>query len=1555
MQISFIHVFLIIFNLIILARPIELVLDFGEQYYVNLDEAYQMDFTTFNLTTSDYSSNFSYTITPRIIKYYFRMNRTFLKVIEKPSSPGFFIALEPQSIVLLFLNTTGIDMKIREVTDLRLGDIIGSDPLMCQSVVYLLNLSIIVDCNVLNQNKTLFLVLNLAQNISNTTEWSFTLERVYSPNAIPDYLFSCIRRKFFCYESFFFYFCPFSHIFESYNQQIYYNQMNVYGFDFFSREFFEIVIVKDKKIQDIIVAYDNYYVVLDYEQGLLFYQFLVYDAIYFDYISKIPLPETNYLYLSTRTIDSVYPEQIKNFLYVASHTNILEILYNSPKSIVYSKFYPLNSKNESNFTVCDMLLTPKFVIAIQKNYSSIDLDTYIFKIFSNDLKRISTIHQIEYFQTNFLRGFFFNLYQDKIDNVVLSFQEKTGNITYALLEIDDSKLIVSCCTTFLYETLITSIRLTAFSTYNNKNVNFTNDISLYLIPYNDTGITYRKNFQRNYTFPDNYFEFPLKSISLGSNIEYWFLGNGNYGGSGTNIGNIFLDFIKTIIIRDRAFADNRIFYGYMEFQAQVLTFVMYNPTTQELFHLICTDYRDQSFKRCSKDETFLKIKQISYIYIKYDFVFIYSQSLNTFFVCYPFKKLCGSNYTNENIKYDEILYINNNLIIGRINMTNGIVIDILSLSIEVNEKSDNPTELLMVKIKITQHYEQKDSDSNVQSLDSNFIDFNLLAIKTNSKIILLKITSKKFTNYKLIKTFELDIKNCSIFLLKIGKLVNICFDDNIIVEYNLKNPYEISKTRYYPLFWYKIVDQPAPSTDQKYIYIAGINTRNNASVLLIYNPNSPTSEILIKICFFSFKILKLIPISSVLDSYSIVYLRLSDEVPYDYVLIVNMNPYLYGNFSEPTFLDLYSHSKPAIQFDIMFTNGHKKLVASIFSNISMNDSELTKSMSLYNETRFVLEENLKKKKYYTIPIDYLFKGPIEEFNFSVNDSVNFPFRFQDIIKEYQILSDYPTSAFLYKRTIDMKFFDNLFIVLTEDYLVFIVNSFFLNIIYKEKIEFLEPTCKISHHDTENYFIIYCNGNETFNNTDRGRVVLYNYTIDLNNLVEFLKDNTDLAQCFGCIKLNHSVINLPDEFGKIKKVIIKSNYFLSLSYLINNKNQEIFTICDFRNMSYDYSFVQIASYKASDFDLTYFKTKDIDILAYNFSDYSRENSKLLFSNTTFSNETSNFSNETLNFTENKNFDQNSNIPPFWQNSSFFHNSLNDLPSDNYSINFFVVFILDQQVLDLESNNILTIDFHLSIFNNNHTSQIQNSNLNFFLDPSTIKILNYTEKNSNFSMILGTSKRFYEIYFTFNSTPLISYTYEHYHRCESLTDKPEVFSGFLVAICTRIDKGEMNPEVQPIFRVMTNYTTILIYKRESKDIASYPIRMLTNYIADQSYRKKVLVFKGIKTNGDLQTKLLVSDPFNFLVVYDLYQNISFHLKSTKEDLIEVHNSFNGILTAMNKFDYAQINLVFKGKNRTNINKIIVYVLFGFLFGMGMLLMVVFLFFFDKKKRGLDQWKG
>ena len=64
-------------------------------------------------------------------------------------------------------------------------------------------------------------------------------------------------------------------------------------------------------------------------------------------------------------------------------------------------------------------------------------------------------------------------------------------------------------------------------------------------------------------------------------------------------------------------------------------------------------------------------------------------------------------------------------------------------------------------------------------------------------------------------------------------------------------------------------------------------------VLLIINPNSATCEILIKIHSFEEKVLQFIPIKTSLDTYSLIYVLIDIMVPYDLLMIVNINPFLY--------------------------------------------------------------------------------------------------------------------------------------------------------------------------------------------------------------------------------------------------------------------------------------------------------------------------------------------------------------------------------------------------------------------------------------------------------------------------------------------------------------------------------------------------------------------------------------------------------------------------------------------------------------------------------------
>lgn len=1501
---------------------IEMVLNEGENYYLDLDETYQMDYTYFSINVMNNSNLFLSSITPRLKKYAYHMNKTFIKAIEKPYFPGYFLAIEAQSISLLHFDLDSY--YIEELAYFNFANLSTvSDSLVCKSLEYLMNQSVILDCDYPDLQKVAFLLLNLdahevniTNNSSNSTDdknetfrvWNFTFDKVYEPNNIGNYMISCIRRKVFAFQYILFYFCPFSFIIPSRDSPLteveIFNQLNIYDYDQDTKNFTKEDVIPYLKLQDVVVAYDMSIVLLDYEKGLKFYRHTGFE---FHLNSTIPLPETHYLFLSSRIIDSVYPNKIQNYLYVASKTNILEILYTPSKSIIYSKLYQLNQKNETQFFTNDLLLTPNYVIAIQKNYSGFyngSVDTYVFKIFSNKLDRISSVHHIEYLNTNFLRGFTFNFFQDIKDSLVLSYQnETTKEITYAILEISDAKLNVSCCQALLQTPIYTELALNAVSTYNNKTTNITNNIQIYLIPFNYTDVEFRKTYKKNYTFLDNYFEFQLKLVVLGSNIEFLYLGDGIYDGSKMCYpGNVFLDYTTKLTIRNDEFNVDDIIDGYIDFQSKTLILYVYDSITLEFFIVYCTNYNsiDNSIKDCSKDQIITQIKEITYSYIKTDFIFFYSRQMKTITVCYPLRNICGFNDTAIQTYYEDLIFINENLIIGKPSTANGIVLDLFSLEININPECDNPSEIITIIVHKIQTNQSQTFDPNVKYLDSSLINYNILAILTDTKILFFKITSNNYTNYKLTKTFEDNIENCSTILLNIGRIVNICIKNNTITEYIIINPYTVIKNRIYPLFWYQLVDYYSPKTDQKYIYVPAINTHTGENVLLIYDPRSATCEMLIKVCIFPNKIQKLLPIKGTLDSYSVIYILL-EEVSYDSLLIINVNPVIYGNFSEDNFEKIFSEQKTS-QFDFLFSNGNKNLVTSFYTNISMNDSELCLKYP-YNTTKKILVfgEDFQTKNHYTISLNELFKGPIEELDFEIitnkyNAADDFPIVFKDVVQQHQFISDYQTTISLFKTVIDMHIFqqNNVIIVLSEIFLCFFYNEEYINLLYKEEIEYVDETCKISHHNLDNSFIVFCQGDDEIFSVSQNTLVLYNYSLNIALIHSLLDKNLTIENCGECIQVNHINIQLPDEFGRIKKVIINGHYFFLLSFLVNNKNQEIFTISDFYNISKTQSFSKIDSFQATDFNLTYFKTKDIDILPFNFL----------------------------------------------------------LKSDNnmsYTVNFLVVFILDD--FTIQSSTLLSSDFLIQRIN--ETTVLQLNKLNFsqpFTDATTrlltIKLFSMSEQG-NISCIVGTNKKYYEIFLNFNDYFFVSYTYEHYHRCENLDEKPQFFSNFLVGICKRIDKGETNPQVLPIFRDYTNYTTLIIYKKNAGSLSSYPYAMLKHYVANQNYVKKFAIFGHNASSYRNSIKLVVSDPFNFLVSYHVYENISFFMKIRNQTINKINRNFRASLTAMNEFDSARVTLIFPGETINNFNRIIVYVIFGFLFGTGLLLMLTFLFFAIKKK--------
>lgn len=455
--------------------------------------------------------------------------------------------------------------------------------------------------------------------------------------------------------------------------------------------------------------------------------------------------------------------------------------------------------------------------------------------------------------------------------------------------------------------------------------------------------------------------------------------------------------------------------------------------------------------------------------------------------------------------------------------------------------------------------------------------------------------------------------------------------------------------------------------------------------------------------------------------------------------------------------------------------------------------------------------------------------------------------------------------------------------MTEDLVVFLINSLFVNILYNETATFLDPSCQIAHHNSDLSFIVYCQGNSL---STPGKIMLYSYSLNFDKINHFLYMNQSLLTCSDCLFVNHSEIKLPDQYGKIKKIVLKEEMMFCLSYLINNRNQENLTISNYTLIREGLTFVPITSFQASDFDLTYFKTKDIDILPYN---------------------------KTQN-----------------------------------SINFIIIFILNPPIM-IETDNFLVIDIIFLKFpeENKVFAIITRSCISKpSKDPLMISILDI-KNETNISAILSTQRRFLEINFDFNGHLRYIYTYEHYHRCENIDEKPIFFNNFLIAMCKRNDNGESNPQILPIFRNSANYTTISIYQKMSKRNSSYPIRMLTNYLADESFRQKFLIFYGSRPNGKTPIRLIVSDPFNFLTVHELYENVTFWLKKRELKLTELERTFRGKLVVSNKFDYSNITFVFPARKTTDYNKIIIYIVYGFLLGTGFLIMFGFLLFAIRKK--------
>ena len=212
-------------------QSLELILTAGEQYNINLDETYQLDFSSYSVSPS-ISQDFDISITPRLLNFTYKTPRNYLKAIEKPLSPYYFVALEEHTIVLLYFNP--IDLKLNELVELDISNILPEvDSLNCSSLVFI-NISLVLQCVGSNNLQPEFLILQINETIiinetdnTNKTIWNFTYIDNFEPKDIPDYILQCDRIKFWSYEMHLFYFCPFSRI----SAPIENNAIFIYEFD----------------------------------------------------------------------------------------------------------------------------------------------------------------------------------------------------------------------------------------------------------------------------------------------------------------------------------------------------------------------------------------------------------------------------------------------------------------------------------------------------------------------------------------------------------------------------------------------------------------------------------------------------------------------------------------------------------------------------------------------------------------------------------------------------------------------------------------------------------------------------------------------------------------------------------------------------------------------------------------------------------------------------------------------------------------------------------------------------------------------------------------------------------------------------------------------------------------------------------------------------------------------------------------------------------------------------------------------------------------------------
>lgn len=1421
----------------------EIFLNINEYYFLNLDSEYPIDHGFFNISSispTNTSNLLTFPITNNLdqvpITTTLNITRDFIK-LEK-------ILIKTNYSLYVTLDQSGLSLieGIRNISSMNLKTFftfgtLNIPNLYCKNFAQiLLNKSLdnmnfqellIVDCNLEKDKTIVFLKVLLQMNVGN---WSF----IFIDKQTPEYgkqadLFSCNNRILYGFKNYLFFFCPYSETFS--------NDSFLFVYSVENNETSPYCTIDDSLVQDVQLDFKNRIIILDYYFGLIIYDNLCKRC------SNIKFSRGEYLFILSRKEESIFYENIKTYFYVATSTAVLEILYLSDNSLVYTKYFDVTLKNEHDiYNISNVFLTSKYLITLQKKVDkNIDLPKYLVKVYSIENERESNILYL--LNVDLISAKFYPIEDQTNHNLIVKNVDlaKENKVNLTAIFINERSLILTTQGQFSEKIIKCSLILDGYSKLN-PDVKFSVNFTIYLLTPGITNmIIYKENIVKNYNVNENYFEIPLYNFVIGAHINYLYLKEiQNYDlVKSKPIKDIYIDDYYNIVIEDKNFLKSSVILdSKMDVNYKFLKILLHYSKNKAVFYLYCFEFSSESIGNCFPDTVYIIIKENITSFAKDDdLLFFYVKKINSVKICLVQRRICQSHVLLNFSSLDELIYVNRNLLLTYvINENNFLTIYFLRLVFNID--------FFKFDIWMNKSFRLPYSGEFI-GFDLHFLESGFLMLKYKNLLRILKINLINRMEYDMQMGNYLDLNDSDkVLLLKNHTFISISYKNNYISEYQLVNLYTFKFRRNYLLYDFNITDHIESFTNGYLVFVSAIDTFSNSHVLLIFNPQLPLSQTLIKIIRDSHTMRKFyfLRTTDTLSPFYSVCLR-TMQGGQTYLNIINTQPYIYGYFSKDQIEVFAKNESYFVPINIAFGSGSRKLISTLQIKFSYNESMINYANDLdidspfFFNLSFKIESNNSLTKF-TVHPHFIFKGPIENYN-ATNGVI-----MEEIL---QINQSFENSDFYSENLLDLIKFGPIIIVLTREKILFFeMND---NLIERKNIptNFSDDSCRLSHHNSFKIFFKFC---QTDNDSVSNIISVYNYT--------------------SLHSINIGEIYLPNSIGKIKEILLKDDLVFFITYLINNQNQERLTICNFTNIILSKTFSPINNFEAEDFEISAFKTFDFDAhLRY-------INNNILITIIIIL------------------------IP-------------NIIEIKNLGI---IIFNLTNNALEIVSKHFL-----YSNYMNNETC------------PQNVEILNVTKKD--ILCLISTSKNVYKILLSHDlSTLSYLYTYQYYHRCENILQKPLLNDNFLISFCVRYDEGETIKDILPIFRQTIPIFMVKIYDTEYGENSSHPIRILTTYNSNINFTIKAVLLKSKK----LSPKLIVSDVFSFLVEYDLRSNLT--ISNFSSDEMEIS------ITASNRYGKKTIDVILPNEETMNYKKLIIYIVFGCFNIAAVVLLILFLLFGIKK---------